>query len=178
MQLQSLVGCSPWGREESDTTEQLHFHALEEKMATYPSILAWRILWMEEPGGLWSMGLQRVWHDWATNTHTYNIYLFMSMADSLRPHGLQLTRFLCLWDSPGKNTGVGCHVLLQGIFPIQGSNSSLLHYRQILYHLSHQGSLMETVSDFNFLRSKITADVDCSHEIKRCLLLGRKLWTT
>ena len=42
-------------------------------------------------------------------------------------------------DSPGKNTGVGCHSLLQGIFPIQGSNLVLLHCRQILYHLSHKG---------------------------------------
>ena len=42
-------------------------------------------------------------------------------------------------DSPGKNTGVGCHALLQGIFPTQGSNPGLLHYRWILYHLSHQG---------------------------------------
>ena len=39
----SLVGCSPWGREESDTTEQLHFHALEKEMATHSSVLAWRI---------------------------------------------------------------------------------------------------------------------------------------
>ena len=43
-------------------------------------------------------------------------------------------------DSPGQNTGVGCHSLLQGIFPIQGSNPGLPHCRQILYHLSHQGS--------------------------------------
>ena len=43
-------------------------------------------------------------------------------------------------DSSGKNTGVGCHALLQGIFPIQGSNLGLPHCRQILYHLSHQGS--------------------------------------
>ena len=40
-------------------------------------------------------------------------------------------------DSPGKNTGVGCHALLQGIFPTQRSNPGLLHYRWILYHLSH-----------------------------------------
>ena len=39
-----------------------------------------------------------------------------------------------------KNTGVGYHSLLQGIFLIQGSNLDLLHCRQILYHLSHQGS--------------------------------------
>ena len=42
------------------------------------------------------------------------------MSDSLPPRGLQPTRLLCLWDSPGKNTGVGCHFLLQGIFPTQG----------------------------------------------------------
>ena len=44
-------------------------------------------------------------------------------------------------NSPGKNIGVVCHALLQGIFPTQGSNSGLLHCRRILYHLSHQGSL-------------------------------------
>ena len=43
-------------------------------------------------------------------------------------------------DSPGKNTGVGCHALLQGIFPTQGLNPGLAHCRWILYHLSHQGS--------------------------------------
>ena len=45
-------------------------------------------------------------------------------------------------DSPGKNTGMGCHALLQGIFPTQGSKLRLPHYRQILYHLSHQGSYL------------------------------------
>ena len=45
-----------------------------------------------------------------------------------------------LQKSPGKNTGVGSHSHLQGIFLIQESNPGLLHYRQILYHLSHQGS--------------------------------------
>ena len=39
------------------------------------------------------------------------------------------------------------------------------------------GETMETVTDFIFLDSKITADGDCSHEIKRCLLLGRKIMT-
>ena len=57
--------------------------------------------------------------------------------DSLRPHGLQPTRLLCPWDFPGKDTGVGCHFLLQGIFPTQGSNLGLLHCRQILYQLSY-----------------------------------------
>ena len=59
-----------------------------------------------------------------------------AVSNSLRPHGLQRARLLCPWDSPGKNTGVGCHFLLQGIFPIQGLNLGLLHCRRILYHLS------------------------------------------
>ena len=42
----------------------------------------------------------------------------------------------------GKNTGVGCHLLLQGIIPSQESNPGILHYRQILYHLRHQESPM------------------------------------
>ena len=50
------------------------------------------------------------------------------MSDSLWPHGLWPTRFLCPWDFPGKNTGVGCHALLQGFFLTQGSNSSLLNF--------------------------------------------------
>ena len=44
----------------------------------------------------------------------------------LRPHGLQLTRFLYSWDSPGKNTGVGSHALLQGIFLTQEFRSRSL----------------------------------------------------
>ena len=43
-------------------------------------------------------------------------------------------------DSPGKNTGVGCHALLQGIFLTQGSNLRLLYFRQILYWLNRRGS--------------------------------------
>ena len=63
------------------------------------------------------------------------------VSDSLWPHGLQPTRLLCPWNSPSRNTGVGCHFLLQGIFPTQGSNLGLPHCRQTLYQLSHQGSL-------------------------------------
>ena len=63
----SLVGCSPWGREESDRLSNLtftvHFHALEEEMATHSSVLAWRIPGMGEPGGLPSLGSHRVGHN-------------------------------------------------------------------------------------------------------------------
>ena len=62
------------------------------------------------------------------------------MPESLWPHGLWPTRLLCLWNSLGKNSGVVGHFLLHGIFPSQGLNLGLLHCRQILYCLSHQGS--------------------------------------
>ena len=52
------------------------------------------------------------------------------------------TRLLCPWDFPGKSTGVGCHCLLQEIFPTQGLNPGLVHCKQTLYRLSHQGSLI------------------------------------
>ena len=67
-----------------------------------------------------SMGSQRVRHDWTTKP-----------------------RLLCPWDSPEKTPGVGCHAPLQGIFPTQRLNPSLLHCRQILYWLSHLGSLIQ-----------------------------------
>ena len=54
------------------------------------------------------------------------------MSDSLQPDRLKLPRFLHPWHSPGKNTGMGCHFLLQRIFLTQGSNLGLLHCRQTL----------------------------------------------
>ena len=60
------------------------------------------------------------------------------VSDSLRPHGLYSP-----WNSLGQNTRVGSLSLLQGIFPTQELNQGLLHCRQILYHLSYQGSPME-----------------------------------
>ena len=59
------------------------------------------------------------------------------VSDSLWPHGSDASVH---GDSPGKNTGVSCHALLQGIFPTQGLSPGIPHYRRILHHLSHQGS--------------------------------------
>ena len=61
------------------------------------------------------------------------------MSNSLQSHGLSP------WNSPGQNIGVDSFSLLQGIFPTQGSNLGLLHCRQILYHLSHQGTYCEVI---------------------------------
>ena len=57
------------------------------------------------------------------------------VSDSLRPHGLYSP-----WNSPGQNTGVGRLSLLQGIVPTQELDPGLLHWGQILYQLSYQGS--------------------------------------
>ena len=78
--------------------------------------------WTGRPGVLQSMKSQRVGHDWLTE---------------LNWTGLNWTgpRY-----SPGQNTGVCSCSILQGIFLTQGSNPGFLHWRQILYQLSHQGS--------------------------------------
>ena len=55
-----------------------------------------------------------------------HVCAYSVMSDSLRPHGLQHASLLCLRDFPCKNIGVGCHFLLQGIFPIQRLNLCLL----------------------------------------------------
>ena len=60
------------------------------------------------------------------------------MSCSLWPNGLLPTRLLCPWSSPGRNTEVGSHSLLQGIFPTQGLNLCLLHCRWSFYCLSHR----------------------------------------
>ena len=62
------------------------------------------------------------------------------MSDSVRLYGLQPARLVCPWNSPGKNSGVDCHSLLQRIILNHGSNLGLLHCRWILCHLSQQGS--------------------------------------
>ena len=69
------------------------------------------------------------------------------VSNSLQPRGLYPARPLCPWDSPGKNTGVGCHALLQGIFPTQGPKPhflGLLHWQVVLYCLRHLGSRLKS----------------------------------
>ena len=81
-----------------------------------------------------------VWENWLKGKkeqHGSNKCSVVS--DLLGPHELKPTRLFCPWNFP-ENTGVGCHFLLQGIFLTQGLNLGILHCRQTLYHLSHQGS--------------------------------------
>ena len=64
----------------------------------------------------------------------------------LRPQGLQLTRMLCPWDFPGKNTGVCCHFLLQGVFLTQREKSRFLHWQADYLPLTHEGNPVEYYS--------------------------------
>ena len=64
----------------------------------------------------------------------------LSRVQLWRPHGLEPARLLCPWDFTVKNTGVGCHFLLQRIFLTQELNQSLQHCRLIPYQLSYKGS--------------------------------------
>ena len=70
------------------------------------------------------------------------------MSNSLQPHGLQPARLLCLWNPPGKNTGVGYHSLLQGIFLTEGSNLGLLHCRQRSLSSEAPGKLQKEGNSF------------------------------
>ena len=126
-------------------------------MATHCSLLAWRIQWTEEPGGLQSMDFQRVRHNWVTE-HTHMLgknlgggaqalqnfcYCLVvkscpTLFDPMECSPLQAPLFM---DFPGKNARVGFHFLLQGIFLTQGSNPCLLYWQENSLPLSHQRSL-------------------------------------
>ena len=84
----------------------------------------------------------------------------LSLSDSFQPCGL------CPLDFPGKNTGMGCHFLLQGIFPTQGWNLGLPHCRQTVYHLSHQGSLWVDLKH----RKEVTTGMKCGRVIFSSLI--------
>ena len=123
----SLVGCSPWGREESNATEPLPFHfSLSCIGEGNGNPLQCSCLENPRDGGAW----------WAAVYGVAQSRTRLKRLGSLA--GLQLGRLLCPWNSPVKNTGVGCYFLLQGIFLTQGSN--LISPSQIIYQLGHQGN--------------------------------------
>ena len=74
------------------------------------------------------------------------------MSYSLHLHALQPARVLCPWNSPGKNTGVGCRSLLQGIFPTQGLKSVLLHCRQWQNHVYRIMLMLSNDSKYLFFK--------------------------
>ena len=92
-------------------------------------------------------------YGWGPSLFTWNYHNIVNCLSALcvlvaqscptlcNPMDCSPARLLCPWNSPTKNTGVGCHSLLQGLFPTPGLNLGLLHCREILYHLSYEGSL-------------------------------------
>jgi len=119
---------------------------LEKGMATHSRVLAWRIPWTEEPDGLQSMGSQSQMQLTLSLSWLYMLRLVSRSCPTLcDPKDWSPPGSSVHGDSPGKNTRVGCHALLQGIFPTQGSNPGLPYCRRILYHLNHQGSPHDSV---------------------------------
>ena len=98
-------------------------------MATHSSILAWKIPWTEEPGELQSVKVKP-----------------LSPVRLFETPWTVPARILHPWYFPGKITGVGCHFLLQGIFPTQESNPGLPNCWQTLYCLSHKGATVHGVA--------------------------------
>ena len=92
--------------------------------------------WEEE--AVWDWHVTLLYFKWIINRDIYVLSHFscVQLCVALWTAACQAP---LLWDSPDKNTGVGHHTLLQGIFPTQGSNPGLLHCRQSLYCLCHQG---------------------------------------
>ena len=106
--------------------------AKERGLAQGPTVRVRRVcVW----GGGWCMCLN------FPSEYVLCVYLVASVvSESLQPMDCSPPGYSVHGDSPGKNTGVGCHVLLLGIFPTQGLNPDLPQCRRILYRLSHQGS--------------------------------------
>ena len=92
----------------------------------------------------WNPHLQHLLHWQADSLPLSHLSESRSIvSNSLQLHGLSATKLLSRqsMEFSGKNTGVGCHFLLQGIFPTQGSNPGLPPCRQTLYHLNHRAAL-------------------------------------
>ena len=102
----------------------------------------------------------------------------MSCPTLLQPHNLQPIRFFCPWNFAGKNTGMGCQFLLQGVFLTQGSNPHLLHWQAGSLPLNHQGSpyicvcVCVYVEKFAKLNRKL--NLKAKHEIKSVMKVNMK----
>ena len=81
----------------------------------------------------------RILLNWLRVPSHYACSVTSAVSDSVQPHGPQPTRLRCPWDSPGRNTGVGCHALFQGMFPTQALDPrflSLLHWQAAFFTTS------------------------------------------
>ena len=130
----SLAGYSPRGRRRIGCDWQLTLPAPSTSPQGKP-LAHWRPC---GPGP---------WGKRSRTDRSFSSVQSLSRAQLFATPGLQPTRLLCPWGSPGKNAGVGSHFLLWGIFLTQGLNPCLLQCRWILYYLSHQGSPRDAVNE-------------------------------
>ena len=105
---------------------------------------------------------------WSLRNVLISRVLVTQLCPILWPHGLQPTRLLCLWNSPGKNTTVDCHALLQGIFSSQGWNPGLLIAGKLLTRV---WATRETPSSCNSLYFKVYF-VSCEYCYSSFLLIS------
>ena len=111
-------------------------------------------------------------HSFSISTEPVCVYSAVSVvSNSMQPYRQKSTRLLCPWDSPGKNTGVGCHAPLQSIVLTQGSNPCLLHlpHWEVFRHWCHLGSpaphlfnLWDEYSMWNAIRDESEAGTKIS----------------
>ena len=136
---------------------------LEKEMETHSNILAWKILWMEEPGRLQSKRSQRVRQIAGRNINNLR---YADDTTLMAESEEELQSFLTKVKEESEKVGLKLNIQKTKIMATSPITSWEI-----------DGETVETVLDFIFGGSKITADGDCSHEIKRRLLLGRKVMT-
>ena len=90
------------------------------------------------------------------------------MSNSLQPYGLEPAWLLCPWDFPGKNTGVGCHFLLQGIFPTQGWNLSLLQWQAEPLGKPYEGVIVSELYDILIVMMVSQIHTSVKTQAERC----------
>ena len=112
--------CSPWDHKESDMTEWIELNLLRWIPGCQISEASEHLSFLPIP-----LTVPCSYYDFPFN-FLFLLYVCSVISDSLRPHEVWPTKLLCLCSFPGKNTGVGCHFLLQGIFPNQGSKPLFL----------------------------------------------------
>ena len=143
----SLVGCSPWGRTEADTTEQLHFHfSLSCIGEENGNPLQCSCLENPRDRGEWWAAVYGVTQSrtrlkrLSSSSKPFSDELCVLsrsvVSDSLQPRGLWPTRFLCPWEFSRQEYWSGLPCLPPGGLPSPG----LPHWRQILHQLNHEGS--------------------------------------
>ena len=117
--------------------------AYSPRTSSSQSYVTWKSLSFAPAKVKWLEGsLQINWVSYNCTLSNLRLSYIVCVPDSLWPCALQPSRLLCPQDSPGKNTAVGCHALLSGIFPTQRLNSCLLCLLnwQLLYQQCHLGS--------------------------------------